>query len=92
MTDVDRIATTIGRRNARFTAIGPTAERTAAYPTLSAARTEGLGLAGPAWSTPAAIVGHDVRPWEVARDAALEGLLAKRLISRYGPGVRLKSG
>lgn len=91
MTDVDRIATTIRRRDARFTAIGPTAERTAAYPTLSAARTEGLGLAGPAWSTPAAVVGHGVRPREVARDAGLEGLLAKRLTSWYGPGVRSKA-
>ncbi|MCX4524047.1 ATP-dependent DNA ligase [Streptomyces anulatus] len=52
---------------------------------------EGLGLAGPAWSTPAAIVGHGAQAWELARDAGLEGLLAKRLTSRYEPGVRSKA-
>ncbi|MER6017738.1 hypothetical protein [Streptomyces anulatus] len=52
---------------------------------------EGLGLAGPAWSTPAAIVGHGAQVWEVVRDAGLEGLLAKRLTSRYEPGVRSKA-
>ncbi|MGW6628473.1 hypothetical protein ACWGBN_11545 [Streptomyces anulatus] len=40
---------------------------------------EGLRLAGPAWSTPAAIVGHGGVAW----DAGLEGLLAKWLTSRY---------
>ncbi|MFD7122868.1 MULTISPECIES: hypothetical protein [Streptomyces] len=47
---------------------------------------EGLGPAGPAWSTPATVVGHGAQAWEVARDAGLEGLLAKRLSSRYEPG------
>ncbi|MFD3909072.1 ATP-dependent DNA ligase [Streptomyces californicus] len=49
---------------------------------------EGLGLAGAAWSTPAAIVGHGDQAWEAAQGAGLEGLLAKRLSSRYRPGVR----
>ncbi len=52
---------------------------------------EDLGLAGPAWSTPAAIIGHGAQAWETVRAAELEGLLAKRLDSRYEPGVRSKS-
>ncbi|MEU3136368.1 non-homologous end-joining DNA ligase [Streptomyces sp. NPDC006854] len=52
---------------------------------------EGLGLAGPAWSTPAAITGHGAQAWEMAREAGLEGLIAKRLTSRYEPGARSKS-
>lgn len=52
---------------------------------------EGLGLAGPAWSTPAAITGHGAEAWEMARGAGLEGLIAKRLTSRYEPGARSKS-
>ncbi|MFD5199935.1 ATP-dependent DNA ligase [Streptomyces sp. NPDC058375] len=51
----------------------------------------GLGLAGPAWSTPAAITGHGAEAWEMARDAGLEGLIAKRLTSRYEPGTRSKT-
>ncbi|MFI2116636.1 non-homologous end-joining DNA ligase [Streptomyces rubiginosohelvolus] len=52
---------------------------------------EGLGLAGPSWSTPAAITGHGTEAWEMAREAGLEGLIAKRLTSRYEPGARSKS-
>ncbi|WP_446459360.1 ATP dependent DNA ligase [Streptomyces rubiginosohelvolus] len=52
---------------------------------------EGLGLAGPAWSTPAAITGHGAAAWEMAREAGLEGLIAKRLTSRYEPGARSKT-
>ncbi|MFE3379388.1 ATP-dependent DNA ligase [Streptomyces anulatus] len=52
---------------------------------------EGFGLAGPAWSTPAAIVGHGAQAWETIRNAGLEGLLAKRLTSRYEPGMRSKA-
>lgn len=51
----------------------------------------GLGLAGPAWSTPAAITGHGAEAWEMARDAGLEGLIAKRLTSPYEPGARSKN-
>lgn len=43
---------------------------------------EGLGLAGPAWSTPEAIVGHEAQAWEMVRDAELEGLLANSLLDR----------
>ncbi|MFF6859897.1 non-homologous end-joining DNA ligase [Streptomyces bacillaris] len=52
---------------------------------------EGLGLAGPGWSTPAAITGHGAQAWEMAKDAGLEGLVAKRLTSRYEPGTRSKT-
>ncbi|MET9768723.1 ATP-dependent DNA ligase [Streptomyces sp. NPDC006415] len=52
---------------------------------------EGLGLAGPAWSTPAAITGHGAEAWAMSREAGLEGLIAKRLTSRYEPGARSKS-
>ncbi|MFD5978367.1 non-homologous end-joining DNA ligase [Streptomyces bacillaris] len=52
---------------------------------------EGLGLAGPSWSTPAAITGHGAEAWEMAGEAGLEGLIAKRLTSRYEPGTRSKT-
>ncbi|MFJ8762740.1 hypothetical protein [Streptomyces cyaneofuscatus] len=52
---------------------------------------EGLGLAGSAWSTPAAITGHGTEAWEMAKDAGLEGLIAKRLTTRYEPGARSKT-
>ncbi|MGW3212870.1 ATP-dependent DNA ligase [Streptomyces parvus] len=52
---------------------------------------ENLGLAGPAWSTPAAVTGHGAQAWEMVRDAEFEGLIAKRLTSRYEPGVRSKN-
>ncbi|WP_443032455.1 ATP dependent DNA ligase [Streptomyces sp. DH18] len=52
---------------------------------------EGLGLAGPAWSTPGTIVGHGAQAWEAARESGLEVLLAKRLTSRYEPGARSKA-
>lgn len=43
---------------------------------------ENLGLAGPAWSTPAAITGHGGEAGETVRDAGAEELIAKRLTSR----------
>ncbi|MCQ1579297.1 non-homologous end-joining DNA ligase [Streptomyces parvus] len=52
---------------------------------------ENLQLAGPAWSTPAAIMGHGAQVWEMVHDAGLEGLIAKRVTSRYEAGVRSKS-
>ncbi len=52
---------------------------------------EGLGLAGPAWSTPSAMTGHGAEAWEMAREAGLEGLIAKRLTSRYEAGARSKT-
>ncbi|MGW1334628.1 ATP-dependent DNA ligase [Streptomyces rubiginosohelvolus] len=52
---------------------------------------ENIGLAGPAWSTPAAITGHGGEAWDAVPDAGAEGLIAKRLTSRYEPGVRSKN-
>ncbi|MFB7656307.1 MULTISPECIES: non-homologous end-joining DNA ligase [unclassified Streptomyces] len=47
-----------------------------------------LGLAGPAWSTPAALVGHGAQALRATREHGLEGLVCKRLDSVYEPGVR----
>lgn len=50
---------------------------------------EGLGLAGRCWQTPPAftgVTGADML--RVAADQGLEGLVAKRLDSRYRPGLR----
>ncbi|WP_326681788.1 ATP-dependent DNA ligase [Streptomyces sp. NBC_01237] len=52
---------------------------------------ESLGLVGPHWSVPAAITGHGAQALETTREAGLEGLIAKRLTSRYQPGVRSRS-
>ncbi|MFJ2626289.1 ATP-dependent DNA ligase [Streptomyces sp. NPDC087532] len=49
---------------------------------------EDLGLDGDQWSTPTAVVGHGAQALETTRAAGLEGLVAKRLTSRYEPGVR----
>ncbi|MCA1217380.1 ATP-dependent DNA ligase [Streptomyces sp. 8L] len=48
----------------------------------------GLGLNGPAWSVPTAAVGHAASALEATRTAGWEGIVAKRLTSRYRPGVR----
>ncbi|KAA6223472.1 ATP-dependent DNA ligase [Streptomyces albofaciens JCM 4342] len=48
-----------------------------------------LGLdEGPHWSVPAYVTGHARRTWEATLDAGFEGVVAKRLTSRYAPGVR----
>ncbi|MFF7258211.1 non-homologous end-joining DNA ligase [Streptomyces microflavus] len=52
---------------------------------------EDLNLAGPNWSTPAAIVGHGQQALEMTRSVGLEGLVAKRLASPYQPGIRSRS-
>ncbi|MEU9850864.1 non-homologous end-joining DNA ligase [Streptomyces sp. NPDC047985] len=52
---------------------------------------EGLGVQGPYWSTPSAVTGHGAQALEMTRSAGLEGLIAKRLTSRYEPGVRSRS-
>ncbi|MEV6025951.1 ATP-dependent DNA ligase [Streptomyces sp. NPDC052036] len=52
---------------------------------------EALGLAGPHWSTPGAIVGHGAQALEATRESGLEGLVCKRLDSVYEPGVRSRS-
>ncbi len=52
---------------------------------------EDLGLDGPSWSTPAALVGHGEQALRATREHGLEGLVCKRLDSVYEPGVRSRS-
>ncbi|WP_151773957.1 ATP-dependent DNA ligase [Streptomyces abyssomicinicus] len=52
---------------------------------------EALDLAGPYWSTPAAVVGHGEQALALTREHGLEGLVCKRLDSRYEPGVRSRA-
>lgn len=49
---------------------------------------ERLALDGPAWSTPRALVGHGEAALRATREHGLEGLVCKRITSRYEPGVR----
>ncbi|KUO05667.1 ATP-dependent DNA ligase [Streptomyces caeruleatus] len=55
------------------------------------ARLEELGLGGPFWSTPAALVGHGAEALRATREHGLEGLVCKRLDSVYEPGVRSRA-
>ncbi|MGV9629199.1 ATP-dependent DNA ligase [Streptomyces sp. NPDC003487] len=55
------------------------------------AELEGLGLQGPFWSTPAALVGHGAEALAATREHGLEGLVCKRLDSVYEPGVRSRA-
>jgi bifunctional non-homologous end joining protein LigD len=52
------------------------------------ARLEGLGLQGAAWQTPAFQRGDGARLLAASREQGLEGVVAKRLDSRYEPGRR----
>jgi bifunctional non-homologous end joining protein LigD len=52
------------------------------------ARLESLGLGGPAWRVPAAHPGEGTRLLQATRAQGLEGIVAKRLDSRYEPGRR----
>ncbi|MYU23006.1 ATP-dependent DNA ligase [Streptomyces sp. SID8352] len=54
-------------------------------------RLEELGLSGPAWSTPGAVVGHGAEALRATREHGLEGLVCKRLDSVYEPGVRSRA-
>ena len=49
---------------------------------------EGLALEGPAWRVPPAHAGDGTRLLEATRAQGLEGVIAKRLGSRYEPGRR----
>src|SRR3954467_1578786 len=51
-------------------------------------RLEGLQLHGPAWQTPTYHLGDGAALLEATRDQRLEGIVAKRLDSRYEPGRR----
>lgn len=55
------------------------------------ARLEELDLAGPHWSTPAAVTGHGAEALRMTREHGLEGLVCKRLDSVYEPGVRSRA-
>jgi len=52
------------------------------------ARLESLELGGPAWRVPAAHPGEGKRLLEATKAQGLEGIVAKRLDSRYEPGRR----
>ncbi|WP_030678735.1 ATP-dependent DNA ligase [Streptomyces cellulosae] len=52
---------------------------------------EELGLTGPYWSTPGALVGHGEAALRATREHGLEGLVCKRLDSAYEPGVRSRA-
>src|SRR6201996_1480168 len=52
------------------------------------ARLDDLGLGGPAWRVPAAHPGRGAALLEATRAQGLEGIVAKRLDSRYEPGRR----
>ncbi|MEU3663900.1 ATP-dependent DNA ligase [Streptomyces sp. NPDC032940] len=55
------------------------------------AHLEALGLDGPSWSTPAALIGHGDEALRATREHGLEGLVCKRLDSVYEPGVRSRA-
>jgi bifunctional non-homologous end joining protein LigD len=52
---------------------------------------EGLGLEGESWQTPAHSVGHAEELLAAAAERELEGIVLKRLDSRYVPGKRTGS-
>lgn len=52
---------------------------------------EGLGLGGERWAVPAAHAGPGADLLEAARANGLEGVVAKRIDSRYRPGRRSRS-
>ncbi|MFE2051159.1 ATP-dependent DNA ligase [Streptomyces sp. NPDC059459] len=54
-------------------------------------RLTALGLDGPSWSTPGALVGHGEQALRATREHGLEGLVCKRLDSVYEPGVRSRA-
>ncbi|HEX8689587.1 MAG TPA: non-homologous end-joining DNA ligase [Solirubrobacterales bacterium] len=49
---------------------------------------EGLELSGPSWQTPGYATGHTRELLEASREQQLEGIVVKRLDSRYSPGKR----
>jgi bifunctional non-homologous end joining protein LigD len=51
-------------------------------------RLAGLRLSGPSWQTPEHVVGRGKALLDASADQHLEGVLAKRLDSRYQPGRR----
>ncbi|MFI6567465.1 non-homologous end-joining DNA ligase [Streptomyces sp. NPDC050534] len=67
-------------------------ERLTGHPYLRRRRRlEELGLQGPYWSTPSAVVGHGEEALRATLEHGLEGVVCKRLDSVYEPGVRSRS-
>jgi bifunctional non-homologous end joining protein LigD len=56
--------------------------------TVRRERLEGLGLSGESWQTPAYSTGHAAELLEASAGHGLEGIVMKRLDSRYAPGRR----
>jgi bifunctional non-homologous end joining protein LigD len=52
---------------------------------------EELNLSGPHWCTPAIHIGEGAVLFNATKEMGLEGVVAKRLDSRYRPGIRSKS-
>ncbi len=52
------------------------------------ARLAGLALTGESWQTPEHVIGHGRELLQASREQRLEGIVAKRLDSRYQPGAR----
>jgi bifunctional non-homologous end joining protein LigD len=52
---------------------------------------DGLGLAGPSWSTTPSIPGHGDELLEIVRQRRMEGVMCKRIDSPYVPGGRSKA-
>ncbi len=52
------------------------------------ARLEDLALSGPSWRTPAVSIGDPLPIEEIVDNTGLEGFVAKRVDSRYRPGLR----
>ena len=71
-----------------------TAGRCSTWSTGTAARClDELGLAGPNWQTPPSFPGEDFEAVRaVSRDHGMEGVVAKRLDSRYLPGAGPTTG
>ena len=52
---------------------------------------EQLNISGPHWCTPEIHVGEGAALFDATKEMGLEGVVAKRLDSRYRPGLRSKS-
>lgn len=55
------------------------------------AHLDGLGLAGPSWSTTPSMPGLGTELLEIVRQRGMEGVICKRLDSTYVPGARSRS-